>query len=56
MNKLTEYDKTFKAIERLISKHIVCFHTEANRYAFKIKNKWHTLDMEFVDLFVYYKY
>lgn len=31
---MTTSDKIFKAIERITGKNIVCFHDEANRYAF----------------------
>ena len=51
-----EHDKIFKAIESIIGRQIVCFHTEANRYAFKLITPlfgryWYTLNSKIVDDF-----
>ncbi|MCK5612944.1 hypothetical protein KAR91_64315 [Candidatus Pacearchaeota archaeon] len=42
--------KIFRAIERISGKTIVCFHDEANRYAFKVwsTGEWMTIDRDFV--------
>jgi len=44
-------DQIFKAIERITGWHIVTFHNEASRYAFKdfVNQQWHTLDIDFVN-------
>jgi hypothetical protein len=48
---MTASDKIFRAIERITGKTIICFHDEANRYAFKFwaTEEWATLDRAFVD-------
>lgn len=49
-----DYDKIFKAIESIIGQQIVCFHKEANSYAFKLVNPlfrqyWHRLSSGIVE-------
>lgn len=49
-----ENDNVFKAIEAITMKRIVCYHVEANRYAFKLFTPlfgkyWHTIKCEYVD-------
>lgn len=54
MNTHPTHDQIFKAIEGFTGRMIVCFHDEANVYAFKLVTPlfgkvWHTLDKSLVD-------
>jgi hypothetical protein len=43
---MLDSDKIFRAIERICGKSIVCFHDEANCYAFKVwaTGEWMTVN------------
>lgn len=44
-------DQIFKSIETLTGQHIVCFHEEANNYAYKIwsTGQWCTVNKDFLN-------